>query len=151
MYHLLVVHSALRWLLLTSVLLSLYLALEGRFLQKPFTRRHQVLASAASGFSQLQLLVGFGLYLNSAVVKSFWADRSLVWSQPLFFALVHIGLMSTAVVLLTVGAGLSKRREGDRARFSTLLTYFGWALLLMLLAVPWPFSPLAERPWIRAF
>jgi hypothetical protein len=149
MYHLIVAHSALRWLLLASVLLTIYLAWEGRFFKKKYTRLHRVAASTASGLSHVQLLLGFGLYLESPVVKAYWADKSLAWSQSLFFALVHIGLMSTAVVLLTIGASLAKRETDERRRFTILFNYCSLALLLMLVAVPWPFSPLAQRPWIR--
>jgi hypothetical protein len=69
----------------------------------------------------------------------------------LFFALVHFGLMSAAIVILTVGAALAKRETDERRRFRILFNYFVLALFIILVAIPWPFSPLAQRPWFRSF
>jgi drug/metabolite transporter (DMT)-like permease len=57
--------------------------------------------------------------------------------------------MLTAIVLLTIGSALTKRKKDDRDKFKTMLTWFGIALIIILIAVPWPFSPFAQRPYLR--
>ena len=61
MYHLILTHSILRYLVLLSILLVIYLAWEGLVFKKPYTRLHRIATASASGISQLQLLVGFVL------------------------------------------------------------------------------------------
>lgn len=151
MYHLIVTHSFLRYLVLLSILLVIYLAWEGIVFKKPYTRLHRVVTSSASGISHLQLMVGFVLYFFSPTAQSFWQNKSMRWSDGLFFALVHFGLMSAAIVILTVGAALAKREADERRRFRILFNYFVLALFIILVAIPWPFSPLAQRPWFRSF
>jgi predicted membrane channel-forming protein YqfA (hemolysin III family) len=87
--------------------------------------------------------------MESPVVKGFWDERSFQWNDSLFFALVHIGLMTTAIVLITIGSALAKKAPEDRQKFNMVFTYYGIALLIILLAIPWPFSPLAQRPLLR--
>jgi hypothetical protein len=151
MYHLIVSHSILRYLVLLSILLVIYLAWEGLMFKKSYTRLHRIATASASGISHLQLLVGFVLYFFSPTAQSFWQTKSMRWSDGLFFALVHFGLMSAAIVILTVGAALAKREVEERRRFRILFNYFVLALLIILIAIPWPFSPLAQRPWFREF
>lgn len=149
MYHLIVSHSILRHLVLLSILLVIYLAWEGLTFKKSYTRLHRIATAGASGISHLQLLLGFVLYFFSPTAQSFWQTKSMRWSDGLFFALVHFGLMSAAIVILTVGTALAKREMEERHRFRILFNYFVLALLIILIAIPWPFSPLAQRPWFR--
>lgn len=151
MYHLIVFHSILRYLVLLSILLVIYLAWEGFTFKKSNTRLHRIATASASGISHLQLLVGFVLYFFSPTAQSFWQTKSMRWSDGLFFALVHFGLMSSAIVILTVGVALAKREAEEHRRFRILFNYFVLALLIILIAIPWPFSPLAQRPWFREF
>ena len=151
MYHLIVAHTWLRYAVLLSLGWVIFLAWEGLFFKKPYSRTLRVASGAASGISHVQLLLGFALYLQSPVVQGFWRDKSLRWSDSLFFGMVHFGLMSTAIVLITIGAALAKRETDERRRFRLLLGYFALALVLILVAIPWPFSPLAQRPYFREF
>jgi hypothetical protein len=151
MYHLIATHSLLRWLLVGSIVWVVFRGWEGLLLRRKFTRTDRVATAIVSGLSHLQLLIGFGLYFQSPVVQGYWAEKSLRWGDGLFFALVHFGLMSAAVVVVTLGASLVKRETDDQRRFRIMLRYFALALLLILVAIPWPFSPLAQRPWFREF
>ncbi len=73
------------------------------------------------------------------------------WSDSLYFGIVHFGLMTLAIVLITIGSALAKREMDDRRKFKVVFNYYGLALLIILIAIPWPFSPLAQRPFIRDF
>jgi uncharacterized membrane protein AbrB (regulator of aidB expression) len=151
MYHLIATHSVFRYLLLLVLLVTIYLAWEGQFFNKKYTKIDRVLAGATSGISHIQLILGFILYFQSPVAQGFWANKSFQWSDNLFFGIVHFTLMSIAIVLITIGAALAKRETDDKKRYKIILQYFIFALILISIAIPWPFSPLAQRPFIRAF
>lgn len=151
MYHLIVTHSILRYLVLLSILGVIYLAWEGLTFKKSYTRLHRIATASASGISQLQLLVGFTLYYFSPTAQSFWQTKSMRWGDGLFFALVHFGLMSAAIIIISVGEAFVKRETDDHRRFRILFNYFILALFIILIAIPWPFSPFAQRPWFRSF
>ena len=55
------------------------------------------------------------------------------------------------VVIITIGSAKAKRKKGAYAKFKTLFLWFVIALVLIFAAVPWPFSPLAQRPFLRSF
>lgn len=153
MYHLLLFHSILRWFVLATMLWVIGRAVHGLATREGFRRSDQILVSSASGFAQLQLLVGFGLYFWSPIAQGFWANRSFEWSESLFFGVVHFALMTLAVVILSIGSAMAKRagEEEDAKRFKALLVYYSLALILILIAIPWPFSPLVQRPYFRPF
>jgi D-alanyl-lipoteichoic acid acyltransferase DltB (MBOAT superfamily) len=151
MYHLIVTHSVFRYLLLIVLIVTIYLAWEGRFFDKKYSKTDKILAGATSGISHIQLILGFILYFKSPVAQGFWANKSFQWSDNLFFGIVHFTLMSIAIVAITIGAALAKRETDDKKRFKITLQYFTFALILILIAIPWPFSPLAQRPFIREF
>jgi hypothetical protein len=151
MYHLIATHSIVRYLLLIALLVTVYLAWEGRFFKKKYTKTDRILAGATSGISHVQLILGFIVYFQSPVAQGFWADKSLKWSDNLFFGIVHFILMSIAIIVITIGAALAKRETDDEKRFKIIFQYFCIALIVILIAIPWPFSPLAQRPFIREF
>jgi hypothetical protein len=146
---LLVLHSLFRWAVLAGLLLALGRAYRGWLSPRPFTGLDNALRHGAATLAHVQLLLGYSLYFISPVVASFRQSAAGATSDARFFGLLHVLLMSTAILVLTVGSALAKRRPTDAARFRTMALWFTAALLLMLLAVPWPFSPLASRPLLR--
>jgi len=67
----------------------------------------------------------------------------------LFFGLIHILLMLIAIILITIGSAIAKRKTSDVEKFKTILIYYSISLLIIFIAIPWPFSPLAHRPFLR--
>ncbi len=151
MYYLILTHSVLRWLILIALLWAIVAAWDGRLRKRPFQLSDRIAVSTTSVLSQIQLILGFCLYLWSPVAQGFWADRSLRWNDSLFFALVHFGLMAISIVLITIGSALAHREKDDLVKFKIVFKYYCVALLIILVAIPWPFSPLAQRPFIRGF
>ena len=141
----------MRWFILAALLWAIFKTFEGRLVRRPFRRSDRIVVSAASILSQIQLVLGFCLYLWSPVAQGFWADRSLRWNDSLFFALVHFGLMAISIVLITIGSALAHREKDDLVKFKIVFKYYCVALLIILVAIPWPFSSLAQRPFIRGF
>lgn len=149
----LALHGLFRWLVVGSMLASLATAGSGLLTGRAYTRIDTNLRAATSGILHTQLLIGVYLYIISPIIKYFWQDASanLTNLNLSFFALIHLALMLTAIVIMTVGASLAKRQSTDQQKFRTTVLYFGIAFLLILIAIPWPFSPLAARPWLRSY
>ncbi|WP_335900654.1 hypothetical protein [Leptospira venezuelensis] len=59
--------------------------------------------------------------------------------------------MTISVVLLTIGSAISKRKKEDSEKFKSLFVWLLISIILILIAIPWPFSPFAHRPYIREF
>lgn len=148
---LLFLHSIVRWLVLISLLYAVYRALRGYSARKPFSGADNAARHWTATFAHIQLLVGITLYTQSPVIKYFWKNFKTAVQQKdmAFFGLAHLLLMLTAIVLLTIGSAMAKRKSTDREKFRTMLIWFSIALLLILAAIPWPFSPFASRPYIR--
>ncbi len=95
------------------------------------------------------MVVGFVLYNYSPFAKSFWSDASVPGDGSMFFAIIHATMMFAAVIIVSIGSAMAKRRPTDHEKYKTMLTWFAIALLVILVAIPWPFSPFAQRPLIR--
>ncbi len=142
----LVVHSWLRWLVLVLLIVSLVLALQKQ--NGPGAKRASLFT--VIGFD-LQLLFGLMLYaFLSPVTKSAFADFGAAMKDGSirFFAVEHIFGAIVAVVLVHVGHALGKRASDDAAAAKKRLIFFGLALVVIFLAIPWPFYA-AARPLFR--
>lgn len=154
----LALHNGLRWLVLASLLAVLVSSYAGWLRSgsdskgNPLTAP-QTLRIVATSIAHTQLLVGIYLYTLSPIISYYWKARPRYSDAPevSFFALVHMGLMVSSIILMTIGSSKAKRQTDARQKFRTTAIYFTVGLVLILMAIPWPFSPLAARPWVRTF
>jgi hypothetical protein len=148
---LLVYHSLLRWLVLLALMYAVFRAGTGSFQHRPYTKTDNTIRHWTVTLSHIQLLIGLLLYFRSPITSYFRAHFKDALGEPelTFFGLLHPVLMLAAIVVLTIGSALTRRQQTDATRFKTQLLWFSAALLLVLLAIPWPFSPLAARPYYR--
>ncbi|GAB3274566.1 hypothetical protein GCM10027347_47540 [Larkinella harenae] len=146
-------HSAFRWLVLVSLLYAIYRGLSGWLGQKPYTKSDNSIRHITATIAHIQLMIGYTLYFNSPLISYFRENFSQARQQLdfLFFGLIHIILMTVAVLGLTIGSASAKRKETDLGKFKTMAIWYLLALLLIFIAIPWPFSPLANRPFFRSF
>ncbi|WP_276484006.1 hypothetical protein [Paraflavitalea pollutisoli] len=148
---LLVLHSAFRWLVVFSLLLSLYRSYRGYWGNRPFTRTEDRIRHWTATIAHVQLMIGMVLYFQSPLIKAFLQDvgSSRESFALLFFGMIHSTLMLAAIVLVTIGSALAKRKPTDRLKFKTMLVWYTVAAIVILIAIPWPFSPFAARPYFR--
>lgn len=148
---LLTAHSLVRWALLFFLLYAVYRSCSGYFRNKLFSKTDNAFRHWTATLSHIQLMIGMILYFKSPLVKSYWNHRAeqVLPRDFTFFSLIHITLMFAAVILLTVGSAMAKRQNSHRQKFRTMLVWFIFALFIIFIAIPWPFSPLAKRPLIR--
>ncbi len=93
------------------------------------------------------------LYGHSTIVTHFFSNvkKGIQQGELSFFSIYHPASMVIAITLITIGSAKAKREVNGRQKFEILLTWFVAALLLIFLAIPWPFSPFVVRPYFRAF
>jgi hypothetical protein len=146
-------HSVFRWLVLISLLYAIFRAYQGYRYQRPFTKAANSVRHWTATIAHVQLMIGIVLYSQSPLIKYFFAEanHSNESTEPFFFVIIHLAMMLTAIVLITIGSALAKRKTNDAMKFRTMLIWFSLALVLIFVAIPWPFSPLAQRPYLRPF
>lgn len=144
-------HNVSRWLVLCGILVALVAAARGMMRKSVFGAASNSIRHWSATLAHVQLVLGMLLYFRSPAIRFYWSHTEVRSAHPElgFFSLLHPLCMLVAVTLLSVGSGLAKRRDGDAGKHRTILIWYGAALLIMLLAVPWPFSPLAARPYWR--
>jgi hypothetical protein len=146
-------HSLFRWLVLISLLYAIASAYRGYINRRVFTKLDNKVRHWTATIAHVQLMLGATLYFTSPFMKSILANFKASFQQIslAFFSLIHIGLMFIAIILITIGSALAKRHTTDSDKFRTMLIWFSIGLAIIFLAIPWPFSPLANRPYFRSF
>jgi hypothetical protein len=144
-------HSITRWLVLLSLLYAIFRAWKGYVSNNPFSKRDHTVRHLTATIAHIQLVIGILIYTQSPLVKYFWSDvkEASHTMEYLFFGVLHLLLMVIAIIIITFGSALAKRKTTDRDKFKTMLLWFSISLVIILIAIPWPFSPLAQRPYFR--
>jgi len=151
LHPLLVFHSFLRWVVLASLLYAIVNAFVKWRSGASYRKGDSLARVIAVIVSHTQLVVGLSLYCISPIVTYFWQNFSTAvhQRQVRFFGMEHIAVMIAAVTVLTIGSAKAKRKATDTQKHKTVFIWFSIALLLILSSIPWAFSPLVSRPWVR--
>ncbi|WP_417589922.1 hypothetical protein [Owenweeksia hongkongensis] len=150
---LLPLHSLFRWLVLLSLLFTIYRAFTGWKGQKQFTKLDNFIRHTTATIVHIQMLLGLALYFISPMVEYFLANlpEAMHEREIRFFGMEHITIMIIAVVVITMGSAKAKRKVDDLEKFKTMAIWFSIGLFLILTSIPWEFSPLTSRPHFRGF
>ena len=135
----LIIHSSLRWVVLTTLFIHLFLIYNGYFRNKPFTKFNKIFSHITVGFVHLQFVLGLYVYYTSEKTTLFLADikGSMSISELRYFAVEHSLIMLVAIIIITVGSFKSKRIEDERKKYKTQIIYFTIGLVLILAGIPW--------------
>lgn len=150
---LLLVHSWLRWAVLAMGVLAVARALAGVRTRRPFTPIDESAARRFVIALDIQLLLGLILYLwASPFTTEAFADLGAAMrNAPLrFFVVEHVFGMVVATALAHVGKVRLTRIPDSAGRHKAALVFFGLALVIIALSIPWPGMP-AGRPLFRGF
>jgi len=144
-------HSVVRWLVLLSLFYAVFRAYKGYCSGKIFSATDDSVRHWTATIAHIQMVLGIVLYSQSPIISYFWKNFNTAKASfdLLFFGMIHIFLMLFSIVLITVGSSAAKRKTSDRDRFKTMLIWYSTALVLIFTAIPWPFSPFANRPYFR--
>ncbi len=149
----LTLHSLFRWLVLVALIVAIVRAFLGWMGEKEFTNKDNLLRHATTTIAHIQLLLGLWLYSISPLIDYFLHhyNDAVHMRQIRFFGMEHSVMMLVAITIITIGSAKAKRKITGKARFKTMAIWFTIGLVVILANVPWPFSPLVARPWLRMF
>nr|WP_294944080.1 hypothetical protein [uncultured Mucilaginibacter sp.] len=153
MYNLILpLHSLVRWLVLFSLLAAIFRSYQGWLGRKAYGKFDERLRLITINIIHIQFVLGIWLYLVSPITTWFihHFSEGVRLREIRFFGMEHITMMLIAVALITVGASKAKRQVTDHNKFRTQAIWFSIGLLIILSSIPWAFSPLVHRPWLRA-
>ena len=147
----LIIHNLVRWAILLFGLWTLLNALTGVLGKRNFTaadNRSNLLFMISC---DIQLLLGLILYFGGPWFSMIKDNAAVVMQDAgsRFFAMEHEVMMLLAWVLVHVGRSAVKKGTTDAIKHKRMLLFFGLAILLILIAMPWPFREAVSRPWFR--
>ena len=136
---LLVLHSWSRWFVVIFGLIAVYRAYVGYSGRRPFVSADNGMSAAFSGFMWLQVLIGFGLYFGLSPWGLNAMKQAGAMQDPTkrFFGMEHVAVMILAAIVAQVGRIVVKKTADNTQKHRKALLYFGVALLLVLLMIPW--------------
>lgn len=148
----LAIHSLLRWVALGAVIARFGRALAAR--AGAFTPLDRRLGLAAMISLDLQLLLGLALYSGlSPAVTAAQMDMGAAMKDPYlrFWMVEHGTAMLVAIVLAHVGNIRVRKAVDDAAKHKSAAIFYGIVLVLLLVAMPWPFRAVIGRPLMPGF
>jgi cytochrome bd-type quinol oxidase subunit 2 len=127
-------HSGLRYVVLALLLAAIFTAYSK---WKNNDSNDSKIYSFALISTHIQLLIGLVLFMMSPKVNFSMISDKLFR----FFSIEHTFMMLIAIILITVGRVRSRKAvAGNKHR--TILYFYLMALILILVAIPWPFRNL---------
>ena len=142
-------HSILRWIILLLLLVVVARSITAG--NRPFNNTDRKFGLFTLIACDIELLIGlyqwftgpvYGLraFMNSGM-KAIMSDKALR-----FFSVEHFFAMIVAIALVHIGKSYAKKNLPDSVKHKRTLVYFGLALLIILISIPWPFRQIA-RGW----
>ncbi|MDP9229185.1 MAG: hypothetical protein M3O67_00775, partial [Bacteroidota bacterium] len=138
---LLYLHSFGRWLLLLLLVLAFFRSLSAG--NRPFTTGDKKIGLFTLIVADIMLLIGllqwyagpWGWKLIDTV------GMSEVMKNPVqrFFAIEHSTGMVVAIIMIHIGKSYAKKNIPDKIKHRRTVVFFGLALLIILVSIPWPF------------
>ncbi len=149
---LLYLHSFLRWVILLLALIAIYKSYTGMVSGKPFTAGDKKTGLFLMIAAHTTLLIGLYQWIVGP-----WGLKNIenmgfgaVMKDPVarFYGVEHLTGMIIAIILITIGRGVSKKNIPDRSKHKKTFWFFLVALIIILASVPWPFRAGIARPWL---
>ena len=143
-------HNLLRWIILILLLLSIFKSYVGSTSKKSFDPADKKIWLFTMIASHITLLLGLYQWLFGTLglfTYEIPADTSMMKNPTLrFFQMEHPISMILAILMITLGYGMAKKNVDDATKYKKALRYFVLALILIMVAVPWPFRGIVARP-----
>jgi carbon starvation protein CstA len=129
-------HSGLRYIVLALLVIAIVNAIvnmkKGNYLKKD-----KMINLFAMIFIHIQLVLGLVLYfIGPRVNFSSWIQGV---ENTHFFAVEHALMMILAVVFITLGRKKAEKQAVSSNKHKMILRYYGLGLILIFIAIPWPF------------
>lgn len=152
-YTLLILHNIIRWILFIGMVYALFNSWLALIQNKNFTANDRLLNWLVCTTGLTQMAIGLMLYCISPLTEHFIQHyQEAVHQRSMrFFGMEHSLMMLVSIVLILIGNRKAFQQEQDRMKHRTLAIWYTIALIIIIINIPWPFSPFAARPLIRWF
>ncbi len=138
------VHSGLRWLALALLLFAIVNAIL-KLKSGKYEKGDKMLNLFAMVLLHIQILIG--TILSFVTGKISYAEGWMKNPQYRFFGLEHILLMIIAVTLITIGRKKAEKAIDPAKKHKTILIWYVIVLVIIFLAIPWPFRTALGGSW----
>jgi hypothetical protein len=143
-------HSGLRWIVLLSLLIVIYRSATAG--QRPFNNTDKRFGLFTTITLDIMLLIGIYLWFMGdwglKSIQNNGMQNVMKGSTLRFYAIEHPVGMLIAIILAHVGKTFGKKNIPDITKHKRTVLFFGLALLIILVSLPWPFREAgAGRHW----
>lgn len=132
----LALHNIIRWAVLLFGILTVLNAFTGIIRKRIFTESDNKSNLLFMISCDIQLLLGLILFFMNSYPGRM---SNLKDVSVRFFVMEHALMMIIAWILVHVGRVAVKKADADAAKHKRMLIFFGLALLIILISIPWPF------------
>ncbi len=139
-------HSGLRWVVLILLIVAIVNAAKSQS-SGNYTKKDKMINLFTMISLHIQLLIGLGLYFTSDKVRFISGMMGDTFLR--FFAIEHIFGMIVAITLVTIGRSKAEKKlEGSRDKHRKIMKTYLYALIIILLTIPWPFREALGSAWM---
>jgi len=143
-------HSFLRWIILLLLLIVIFRSLTAG--SRPFNNTDRKFGLFTMIACDVMLLIGLYLWFVGAYGLNSFENLGMkeIMSNKVirFFSVEHFAGMIIAIALVHVGKSVAKKKLPDTVKHKRTLIFFGLALLIILISIPWPFREVgAGKAW----
>jgi hypothetical protein len=147
----LMLHSWVRWLVVILAVVTLFRAYRGWLGGRAWSGGDDRLGMIFGGMFDLQVLVGLILYffvspITTGALRNF--GSAMANAGVRFFTVEHALLMIIAAIVVHIGSSMVKKETSDKGKFKKAALWYTAAIVLLLIAIPWPFLA-TGRPLFR--
>jgi hypothetical protein len=119
---------------------------------KPFTDAHKKIGLWLMIMADIMLLVGLYQWITGPLglknIQNIGMKEVMGNAYFRFFAIEHTTGMLLAIILIHIGRSYGKKNIPDISKHKRTLLFYGLALLIILISIPWPFRAIGEnRHW----
>lgn len=145
-------HNLLRWVVLILLLVAIYKSFTAGK-TKPFTQSDNKIGLFLMIACDIMLLIGLYQWFTGPwglkMIQGAEGGMSEVMKNKFnrFWAVEHFAGMLIAIILVHIGRAYGKKNIPDMVKHKRTLLFFGLALLIILISIPWPFREGIGRPW----
>jgi len=135
-------HSLLRYVVLALLIGSVFFAFRGYLTRAPILIGERKVFIYAVIACHVQLAIGFILY---------WLRFESYGSSSIgrFWKFEHMGMMTIAVILVTLGRTFSKKAKSEKRKQLLIWVFYLIGLLVILSMIPWPMTDVGHnRGWL---
>ncbi|MHA4809856.1 hypothetical protein ACX0G9_17205 [Flavitalea flava] len=144
-------HSFMRWIILILAIIAIYKSYIGMTAGKAFTAGDKKIGLFLMISAHTTLLIGLYQWIvgpwGLKNIQNMGFGPVMKDSVFRFYAVEHLTGMIIAIVLITIGRGVSKKNIPDQVKHKKTFWFFLVAVLIILVSVPWPFRVGIARPW----